>query len=152
MEEDSKKSIRDLQGLAKAFDSKILSQIHDSSLWSFNEYQSGTGKCPVSKWYEDLTPQNKAYADRFMLIARKLRELKWPHFKHVKPLREARWDDKDKVPHRIFCDVLSGRCVTFLCGCTHKGKQYNPTNAYDTAIIRRNEIQARKAGTRELSF
>ena len=151
-EEDSKESIGALESIAKALDSKVISQIHNMPLWSFNEYKSGTGKCPVSEWYEDLTPANKANTDRFMEIARKLDQLDMPHFKHVEELREARWRGKDRVPHRIFCDVLSGRYVTFLCGCTHKGAQYKPTHAYTTAVKRRDEIQDGKAITRELSF
>ena len=118
----------------------------------FQEYQSEIGKFPVSEWYEALSPKNQASADRFMGIARKLDQLRPPGFKKFEKLWEARWGGENRVPHRIFCYVPSDRCVTFLCGCTHKDRRYKPTNAYDTAVRRRKEIQEERASTRELNF
>ena len=77
-----------------------------------------------------------------MRIARKLDRLAMPHFRKFQQLLEARWFGENKVPHRIFCYAPSGgRRVIFLCGCTHKDNRYNPTNAYATAIERRDEIE-----------
>ena len=87
-----------------------------------------------------------------MRIARKLERLEMPHFKGFENLLEARWFGENKVPYRIFCYVPSGRQVIFLCGCTHKNKRYNPTNAYATAVKRRKEIQDGRASTREFDF
>lgn len=122
------------------------------NVWEFREYQSESEKCPVSEWYEELTLDNKVSADRFLEIARKLDQLEMPYFKRFRELWEARWSGENGVPHRIFCYISSHGCVTFLCGCTHKGRRYNPTNAYATAIKRRKEIQNGKASTSELSF
>ena len=87
-----------------------------------------------------------------MRIARQLAQLEKPYFKKFRELLEARWPGENNVPHRIFCYVPSGKQVIFLCGCIHKNKRYNPTNAYDTAVRRRKEIQDRRASTREFDF
>ena len=126
-------------------------------IWNFREYQSVEGKLPVSEWYEKLSPRNRARAKRFMGIARKLERLEMPDFKSLrgkkfKGLLEARWHGENNVPYRIFCYIPSGRRVIFLCGCTHKDRRYNPTNASDTAVRRRKEIQDGRASTREFDF
>ena len=125
--------------------------------WDFQEYQSATGKCPVSEWYKALSPKNLARADRFMRIARRLERLEMPDFKKLqgkkfKGLLEARWPGEDGVPHRIFCYVPSGKHLIFLCGCTHKDRRYSPTNAKETAVKRRKAIKDRRASTREFDF
>ena len=90
-------------------------------------------------------------------MARKLERLEPPDFKSLqgkkfKGLLEARWRGENNVPHRIFCYILSGRRVIFLCGCTHKDNRYNPTKAKETAVRRRKEIQDGRVSTRELDF
>ena len=108
---------------------------------------------PVSEWLAELSQKNRARADRFMRIARKLDRLAMPHFRKFQQLLEARWFGENKVPHRIFCYAPSGgRRVIFLCGCTHKDNRYNPTNAYATAVERRDEIEQGRADTREFDF
>lgn len=87
-----------------------------------------------------------------MHIARQLDRLSEPYFRKYQELLEARWHGENNVPHRIFCYVLPGRQVIFLCGCTHKDNRYKPTGAYKTAVRRRNEIQDRRAVTREFDF
>ena len=106
----------------------------------------------MSKWYRALSPGNQARAGRFMRIARRLERLEMPEFRKFQELLEARWSGENKVPHRTFCYVPSGRQVVFLCGCIHKDKRYNPTNAYATTVKRRKEIQDGRASTREFDF
>lgn len=121
--------------------------------WDFREYQSAEGKLPVSEWFTELSQKNRARADRFMRIARNLDRLEMPHFRRFQQLFEARWFGENKIPHRIFCYIPSSdRRVIFLCGCTHKDKRYSPTNAYDTAVKRRDEIEKGEANTREFDF
>ena len=121
--------------------------------WDFREYMSADGKLPVSIWYRKLTEINQARADRFLSIVQKLDRLEMPHFRKFKELIEARWVGENKVPHRIFCYVVpDGRRVVFLCGCTHKDKQYKPRNAYKTALKRRGEIVKGEAGTHAFDF
>ena len=122
------------------------------AVWDIREYQSTEGKLPVSEWYEALSPGNRARADKFIRIAQNLDQLEMPYFRKFRQLLEARWFGENKVPHRIFCYVASGKCVVFLCGCTHKDNRYDPTNAYATAARRRGKIEAGRAGTRELDF
>lgn len=121
-------------------------------VWEFLEYQSSTGKRPVAEWYEALSSKNRARADRFLGIVRKLERLEPPRFKKFQKLLEVRWPGENRVQHRIFCDRPSDGQVTFLCGCTHKDRRYTPTNAYDTALRRHNEIQNGEAGTHEFDF
>lgn len=116
-------------------------------MWNFREYQSATGKRPVSEWYGALSAKNRARADRFLHIARKLDRLEPPHFKKFRALWEARWWGENRVPHRIFCYVPSDRQLTLLCGCIHKDARYKPTAAYNTAVQRRNEIENEEAST-----
>ena len=75
-----------------------------------------------------------------------------PYFGKYQELPEARWHGENNVPHRIFCYVPSGRRVIFLCGCTYKDRRYDPTNAYNTAVQRRQEIRDGRASTREFDF
>lgn len=121
-------------------------------VWEFREYQSVEGKRPVSEWYEALSQKNRASADRFLGIVQKLEQLKPPRFEKFRELLEARWFGQNRVPHRIFCDKPSDGQVTFLCGCTHKDRRYTPTNACNTALRRRDEIQNGEAGTHEFDF
>lgn len=116
-------------------------------MWDLREYQSATGKCPVSEWYGALSEQNRAKADRFLGIARKLDRLEPPHFKKFRALWEARWRGENRVPHRIFCYVPSDRQLTLLCGCIHKDARYKPTAAYNTAVQCRHEIENEEAST-----
>ena len=101
-------------------------------VWEFYEYVSADGKAPVSEWYNALSKKNQARADKFMRIAPQLQRLDknkcFLPYKNKEDLLEARWSGVDNVPHRIFCYIPSGsgRRVTFLCGCTHKGKRYIP--------------------------
>ena len=120
-------------------------------MWIFQEYKSGADKCPVSEWHEELSPISQARIDKFMAIAR-IQDQLGPDFQNFHELLEARLWGENRVPHRIFCYISSHRYVTFLCGCTHRGKKYKPTNAYDTAIRRRKEIEEKGAKTRELAF
>ena len=121
--------------------------------WDFQEYQNAEGKLPVSEWLAELSQKNRARADRFMRIARDLNRLEMPYFRKFQQLFEARWFGENKVPHRIFCYAPSGsKFVVFLCGCTHKDNRYDPTNAYDTALRRRDEIEGGRANTHEFDF
>ena len=121
-------------------------------VWEFVQYEANDGDLPVMQWYASLTPKNQAKADKFLRIAKREKQLRMPHFGPFQELMEARWYGENRVQHRIFCYVPSGRCVTFLCGCTHKGKRYKPASAYNTAIRRRNEIREGRATTHEFDF
>ena len=120
-------------------------------MWKFLEYKGANGELPVSNWYAELSPKDRARADRFVNAARELEKL-GPDFAKHRELLKARWWGVNKVPHRIFCYIPSAGCVTFLCGFTHKDQRYNPRNAYDVAVKRRKEIEEKKAETDELSF
>lgn len=110
-------------------------------MWYFQEFQNSNGSCPVSDWCTSLSPKNQSKFEKFLGIVRELKQLRRPHFRKFRKLSEARWSGENNVPHRIFCYFpLRRKTVTFLCGCTHKGNQYDPPSAYETAATRRKKI------------
>lgn len=109
------------------------------------EYENWTGKRPVSRWYRALSDADQALADSFFATAEKLDDLIPPNFKKFRELFEARWKGISRVQYRVFCDKDKA-VITLLCGCTHKGRQYDPPKAYDTATRRKNEIKRGEAG------
>lgn len=124
--------------------------------WRFLEYQSQAKKLPVSDWWTKLSLQNRVLAALFVrkmwLSLEDSGQLDRDDFKRIrrKNLWEARWKGEQGVQHRLLCDPLGDKTMTFLCGCTHKGRRYTPTNALKTAENRSRDLQQKgKASTHE---
>ena len=128
--------------------------------WRFLEYKGPGGDFPVADWWHRLSPTNQVKADLFLRrLMTSLNTSNRPYrqdFKRLKDkkvnLWEARWRGENSIPHRIFCNPLAKRSLTFLCGCTHKQRRYTPPNAKETAKDRSNDLRSGKATTHECTF
>ena len=57
---------------------------------------------------------------------------------------ELRWT-AEKVEHRIFGYYDGPKVFAMLVGCTHKGKVYDPSDAFGTLKNRKAQIQKKEA-------
>ncbi len=112
-------------------------------------YVSPGGRNQISAWYEGLLPQERADADEFIKIMRKMQEWKMPNYRPslrgYPGLGELRWVSERKQ-HRLIGYLLRGSYYA-LIGCTHKQRNYEPSEALETADKRKRQLQRGEAGT-----
>ena len=128
--------------------------------WDFLEYKGPEGNFPVADWWNQLSPRNQVKADLFLQrimtslnTSNQLSKQDFRRLRHKKiSLWEVRWRGENSIPHRILCDPLAKRSLTFLCGCTHKQRQYDPRNAKETAKTRSNDLRRGKAMAHGCTF
>lgn len=117
-------------------------------LWRFEQFRSANGRDALSDWRKGLSPARRAVFDVFMDRIAKMRS--WPSG-ICDPIRgysgywELRWT-AEKVEHRIFGYYAGELLFVMLIGCTHKGKVYDPHNAFQTMEDRKSKL-TRKEGT-----
>ena len=112
-------------------------------LWSFEEFQSPSGRNSISDWRRGLSPARRAVMDVFFDRIAKME--KWPTGM-CDPIRghhpgcwELRWV-AEKVQHRIFGYYSGDRLFVMLIGCTHKQQVYDPPEAFQTLKDRKRKI------------
>jgi hypothetical protein len=124
--------------------------------WSFHDYVEG-GQDPIENWYADDLSDAGKFGFDFLLknTAKTENHLEWTGFKYLKgdPKKERIWQLDflaDRRQYRllgVFGQIR--RQAILLVGCHHKGKNYTPANALDTAIRRARSLREKRAGTRE---
>ncbi|HXK28007.1 MAG TPA: hypothetical protein VJ646_07115 [Candidatus Binatia bacterium] len=114
-------------------------------IWRFRCFVSANGRNVISHWYEDLSPKEQADFDAEIEIWRKQVEWDSRDFERLKGQKyKSLFEHKFKScgkQHRILgCFGPEPRQYTFLLGCTHKGKIYDPPEAFDTALRRKSQL------------
>jgi hypothetical protein len=112
-------------------------------LWTFQQFRSASGREYLSDWRKGLSPARRAVMDVFMDRIAKMRT--WPTG-ICDPIRghsghwELRWT-AEKVEHRIFGYYYGPLQFVALVGCTHKGRVYDPPNAFTTMEERNTKLR-----------
>jgi hypothetical protein len=111
-------------------------------VWGFEQFRSASGRDTISDWRKRLAPARRAVFDVFMDRIAKM--TKWP-VGICDPIRghaglwELRWT-AEKVEHRILGYYGGPHLFVMLLGCTHKGRVYDPPEAFQTIKDRRRKI------------
>ncbi len=112
------------------------------------------GRKAIEDWRKSLpVGAPSADLDTFLKTMAKQSEWAYPHIgplrgKKFKGLTELRWQSGN-VPYRILGYQSADHKYVMLIGCTHNKKKYDPANALDTVVKRRNQLQRGEATTRE---
>jgi predicted small lipoprotein YifL len=117
-------------------------------LWRFFDFAYGPDSNPIIEWYDkDISDEARLLIDGLLKTNQKIENpLNWMGFR--KYLKGA------LKPHKIWemefhCDVRQYRLLgifrgekiaVFLVGCYHKGPNYTPPNALDTAVRRKKTL------------
>jgi hypothetical protein len=115
-------------------------------LWTIRFYVSASGRPVVRDWYDDQIDDVRAKFDTVLeyLVVRRRNEWGRPEFaplsgKHS-GLGELRFDFGKLEYRPIGCFGPNRSDFTILIGATKKGKNYEPRNALDTALERRDFV------------
>ena len=119
-----------------------------SGLWSFKQFRSANGRDSITDWRKGLSPARRAIMDVFLDRISKMAT--WPSgicdpIKKHSGFWELRWT-AERVEHRIFGYYGGLRVFVSLVGCTHKGKVYDPHDAFKTMRDRKSKVD-REEGT-----
>jgi hypothetical protein len=115
-------------------------------LWTFRFYVSASGRAVVQDWYDDQIDDVQAKFDTVLeyLSQRKRHEWGRPEFAPLTGkyagLGEFRFDFGKLEYRPIGCFGPGRSDFTILIGATKKGKQYDPRNALDSALERRDFV------------
>lgn len=127
-----------------------------SQLWSFFDFVQ-EGKDPIEEWYQsELSDEARFIFDDLLKNQRKIESLSdWNGFKFLKgKLQEEKvWQldfIADKRQYRILGVFgLGPKRAAFLLGCYHKGDNYTPRDALETARKRAKALREGRGELRE---
>jgi hypothetical protein len=121
--------------------------------WRLLQYLSSGGRGAIDDWRKSL-PVNPQQADLDTFLKMMVKLDKW-EYPHIKPLTgphagltELRWKSGG-LQHRIVGYRTGEHEYLMLVGCTHRGKQYNPSDALNTARRRKQQIEQKEALSNE---
>ncbi|MFP5227059.1 MAG: hypothetical protein ACLGXA_05475 [Acidobacteriota bacterium] len=111
-------------------------------IWQFYDCVLG-GKNVIEEWYRKLSDEASFTFSSLLKTLQKIdSQLQWPGFKFLKgKLKEERiWQldfIADKRQHRVLGVFGQGRkSAVLILGCYHKGDNYTPSSALETARLR----------------
>jgi len=124
--------------------------------WTFYDYIQGD-KNPIQTWYESLTLAAQFQFDAVLKNCSKTENLKdWGRFRHFlegSAKAERVWElgfVADRRQYRILGVFGDERKhAVLLIGCYHKGGNYTPSNAIETARKRAKGFREGNGGRRE---
>ena len=121
--------------------------------WKFLQYVSPNGRHSITDWRSKLPVQAQADLDTFLKNMAKTESWEFPDIRALKGaryriLKELRWKSGG-VQYRIFGYQTHPAEFVMLIGCTHKGNNYNPPDALETARRRQNQVKSNEASTCE---
>lgn len=124
--------------------------------WTFWDYVTKDGN-PIEDWYQELSDEARNIFDGMLKNISKteipIQWIGWKRFLQGKLRSKRIWElafKADKVQHRVL-GIFGGerKQTIFLIGCYHKGRNYTPSDALETAYKRPKQFQAGKAGLHE---
>jgi len=122
--------------------------------WSFFDYVDG-GVNRIQEWYETLSEEAQ---DRFQALLKNTRKIQnhldWGGFKYLKGIAKVEriWQldfIADKRQYRLLGIFQPGRQAVLILGCYHKGENYTPRDAIETACRRAKALREGRASTDE---
>jgi hypothetical protein len=120
-------------------------------LWRFFDFVAG-GRNLIEDWYRELSEEGKFTFDAILKNHQKIdSQLNWVGFKYLKgnPKEERVWQldfIADKRQYRLL-GVFGQRRknAVLILGCYHKGDNYTPRDALETARKRAKALREGKA-------
>ncbi|MBI2987622.1 MAG: type II toxin-antitoxin system RelE/ParE family toxin [Deltaproteobacteria bacterium] len=121
--------------------------------WKFFDFMRNPGRDAIEEWTQSLPKPAKADFEALLSVLAVTKT--WDN-RDVSALRGGVAKGKGileikfsraGIQYRVlgFYGLNRGE-FTLLIGCTHKQRRYNPTNAIDTAIDRKNKVETRQGG------
>ena len=127
----------------------VYEQTYIMVSWQLRQYVSPMGRKAVDDWRKGL-PAGVPRADLDAFLKNIVKERSWEYpvigglsGRHS-CLTELRWRSKGK-PHRILGYQLQEFEYLMLIGCTHDKKKYKPSDALETALRRRKDVEEGRA-------
>ncbi len=114
------------------------------------EYTSFSGNGVITKWLKKLknfdTFAESEWLNRLDILPALSNDKLWsmPEYRrmtNLKDIGEIRFQSKNKVQFRVFGFFLKEKQqYVMLIGAIEDNKKYDPTNAFDTALTRREDV------------
>lgn len=125
---------------------KVIILISLPEVWSFWDFVYLSGGTPIQDWYESLSDHGRQLFDNMLKVNQKTENhLNWmgwrKYLKGGKLKGEGIWElgfSSDDRAYRILGIFDGQKRAIFLVGCYHKGGNYTPTDALQTALDRKN--------------
>lgn len=118
--------------------------------WEFSDFVSAAGVNQIAKWIrKDLSIQEASDLEALLTILQ--RQAIWDNHRDYKALSGAKYQGlgeirlpgDQRIPIRLIGfrdpDARIQR-FTFLIGCRHKGRNYDPPDALNTAVKRKKDL------------
>ena len=113
-------------------------------LWSFFDFVYLNGSTPISDWYEkELSDRGQLSFDAMLKNNQKTaNHLEWSGFeKHMRGKLKGhqiwQWKIPGEVQYRILGVFAGPKRAVFIMGYYHKGDNYTPPDALETALKRK---------------
>jgi len=122
--------------------------------WSFRDYKDGEAN-RIEEWYETLSEEAQDNFDTLLKNTSKIQNhLLWGGFKYLKgdAKRERLWQldfIADRRQYRLLGVFQPGKHAALILGCYHKGDNYTPRDAIETACKRAKALREGRATTDE---
>lgn len=137
---------------------KVIYLVEPPTEWSYYDYVHLNNTNPIQEWYDDLPEDIQDIFDGLLKINQKTKQpLQWIGFrKYLKGgdlkkygVWELEFKGEDTLAHRLMGIFDGAKRAIFLVGCYHKGNNYTPSNALDTAADRAAKYHQKRALIRE---
>ena len=124
--------------------------------WVFLDYMSPAGTNLIKKWSRKaLTIQGRSDLEAMLSILSKQQQWTEPNFKtlsgkHLQGIGEIKFKSEQNTPLRV-AGIKGGADGQYilLVGFSHKGRVYDPPDALDLAVKRKQLLANNKGFTRE---
>lgn len=135
------------------YHTKVISSFREK--WTFWDYVVGTNN-PIDVWYQSLSDEAQFLLNNILKDISKteipIQWGGWRGFLKGQLKSERIWElgfRADKRQYRIFGKFGEQRQVVLLIGCYHKGPNYTPAEALDTAYKRSKDLREGRASLNE---
>ena len=115
----------------------------------FKDYVGSNGTNYIERWFQkELTDQQRSDLEALIGVLEKQERWGMPDYRQLigkhSALGEVRL--RAKPPIRLI-GYKKGSEFILLIGCKHKGQIYDPPNALDTALSRKNDLESNHGET-----
>jgi hypothetical protein len=129
-----------------------------AEFWRYWDFVYPNGTNPIGVWYRQLPEDVRDTFDSLLKINRKTeRPDQWIGFRRYLKggdlqkfkVWEMEFRGADRLAHRLMGVFAGYKTAVFLVGCYHKGRNYTPRDALETACARAKLVHQQRASTIE---
>ena len=137
---------------------KVILSNQPPAKWRYWDFVYLNGSNPIEEWYQALPEDIQDTFDALLKNNQKTKHpLQWTGFRkylHGGDLQkygvwEMEFKGEDGLAHRLLGIFDGEKKAVFLVGCYHKGGNYTPSEALETAATRASLLAQKKAKTIE---